>query len=676
MVLSSIDSDINYIETNNIDKNDLEHEAFVYRARMFNKNIKFVLGKPNFEYINNNIVYFNIYLVNKSLVVSKIGIYETNNTSYTSLLDDDGDVDLSKLQDPLVFSYAKSFIKTKYKLEDDFGSDFDSESDSDEQSGVEDETTGDEATSDDDEESSDEESVERPREAAILDELVIIKEQTKEESQLEISNYEERPESEWINNYMKSNKYAVKDNEGGGDCFFATLRDALKTVKIDITVKAIRAKLADEVDEEVYRRYKEFYDIYYGGLKKSQQKIKQHRQRHAALKKMIGGTIDGPSKLQLIDDAKANFSGLSSESERSKELDELTEEMAFMKDVNSVEDLKKVIKTNVYWADNWSVTTLERLYNVKFIIFSKQHFESGEIENVLQCGEADKKLQKKGIFEPNFYILADYLMGIHYKLITYDKNMNKGAFKFKELPYRVKEIVLEKCMEKCAGPFALIPEFREFANCNNVKVGEVSNKNLETLVEKPNTQPNLYNTSIVIQFYNRSANKKVGEGSGESIIPELKFSNNVVKLNNKKYTDWRKKLDYDFLVTNLVIEGNEWASIKHFMLGSRFSKIPELYEKFMKKGEVGVDIGGAQKMHDSLNSKKAIKSKIISDDEYMKIENSLLEKALYAKFTQNDDLKEILKLTGDALLNFYKPGKDGGAQSAIGLMKVRQLLAK
>ena len=36
--------------------------------------------------------------------------------------------------------------------------------------------------------------------------------------------------------------YEILDNEGGGDCFFAVLRDAFKTVKIDTSVKAIREK--------------------------------------------------------------------------------------------------------------------------------------------------------------------------------------------------------------------------------------------------------------------------------------------------------------------------------------------------------------------------------------------------------------------------------------------------
>ena len=42
--------------------------------------------------------------------------------------------------------------------------------------------------------------------------------------------------------------------------------------------------------------------------------------------------------------------------------------------------------------------------------------------------------------------------------------------------------------------------------------------------------------------------------------------------------------------------------------------------------------------------------KIENEEEYKKNESSIMEKALYAKFTQNDDLKDIIKSTEDALL--------------------------
>ena len=104
--------------------------------------------------------------------------------------------------------------------------------------------------------------------------------------------------------------------------------------------------------------------------------LKEYKSKHNTIKKLIGGTVDGQTKKSLIDDAKANFSKYSAINQETEEYQELVEEFEFMKDVNDVKDLKKVISTvgGKYWADNWAVVTLERLYNVKFIILSQTHF--------------------------------------------------------------------------------------------------------------------------------------------------------------------------------------------------------------------------------------------------------------------------------------------------------------
>jgi predicted NAD-dependent protein-ADP-ribosyltransferase YbiA (DUF1768 family) len=680
MITSNIDSKVEYAITNNIDKSDLNHEAFVYNAKIYNKHIKFVLGTPRFDFLSNNIMYFNIYLANNGSVISKIGIYETTNTDYASLLDANGDVDLNKMSEPIIFSFAKPLIMNNYELIDKFetmsnASDFNSTDDGSNVSDVESISGDDDDTDDDD----DDDISKKPQKLVSASyDLMEVNSQTKEESDYEMSKYEEDPSHKWINKYLRSNKYEILDNEGGGDCFFAVLRDALRSVKIETSVKSIREKLANEVDEEILATYKEFFGLFYNNMKSIQTQLKEHKKKHYTLKKMITATPDGPDKIKMISDAKSNFDNMSLISDQNKELEELTREFEFMKDVETIEDLKKVIMEvgGKYWADNWAVVTLERLYKVKFIVLSQDHFLNGEKELVLQCSEADKKLQAQGIFEPSYYIMTDYIKGVHYKLITYDKNIKRGALTFNELPYRIKELVLEKCMERGAGLYVLIPDFKTFANTNGVQTSTISKTSgYDSLVNTKTPKSQDYSDSIIIQIYSKSKHEKVGEGSGESIKPELKTSKNVLELNNKKkYPDWRRKIDNDYLVPNLVIDGNNWASVKHYMLGSRFKELVDLHSKFMKNGDVGTNSEDALKLYNSNIVKKSVKNVILNDEEFKKIESSLLEKALYSKFTQNDELREILLLTGDALINVFKQTK--GASPALELMKVRKLIGK
>ena len=45
---------------------------------------------------------------------------------------------------------------------------------------------------------------------------------------------------------MTNNNYGLKDNEGGGDCLFAVIRDGLELVGKKMSVKELRARLANE----------------------------------------------------------------------------------------------------------------------------------------------------------------------------------------------------------------------------------------------------------------------------------------------------------------------------------------------------------------------------------------------------------------------------------------------
>ena len=264
MITSTLKKDVQYIITNSINKTDLDKEAYVYTAKIYNKHIKFVLGVPNFEYLSSGIMYFNIYLVNNGSIVSKIGVYETNNIEYSSLLDYNGDVDLNKMIEPIIFPFAKSLIMNNYDLVDEFETMSNVSESSNESIDSLD-------TSDiDDSESTKSETFNKPNSSYNL--MAIIS-QTKEESDYEISNYEEDPRDSWVGKYLRSNKYEIIDNEGGGDCFFAVLRDALKSVKIETSVKSIREKLANELDENIFQTYKELFDLYYNNMKKTQEQL-------------------------------------------------------------------------------------------------------------------------------------------------------------------------------------------------------------------------------------------------------------------------------------------------------------------------------------------------------------------------------------------------------------------
>ena len=683
MVLSRIDTNINYLETNSLANTDEGSENYAYKAKIYNKTVKFILGNPNFEYSStNNIVYYNIYLVENISVSAKIGVYETKNDSYLKLLDNTGNINIDKLDKPLLFTYTKSYITTKYNSDYDIAfeeankSADDSYDDSDDDS----DTDKSEDESDSDNNKQEEPIFEKP----VIVEPIVLNEQTKEESDYEINSYKYMPTDEWVNNFFKSHKYFFQENEGNGDCFFATLRDGLKSTGLDkyknLSVINIRTKLAENLDEDQFLAYFSMYNTISGGQKNTLGSINQLKLRHRNLKTMIGGTSNTTEKYDMLKEAQQNLELMVGGAKISAEQKELRGHFAFMENINNIDQMREVIKTTKYWADEYAITTLERLYNVKFIILSQNNFEEHDIKDsevvqihnkVVKCGDADKKIQRLGIFDPDYYIIANYTDSTHYKLITYDKNVGKGAFTFAELPYKVKEEVVNACMkENDAGSFSYIQEFKDFATTINLPIGQ---EKKASLIDE--SKSNLYDDISVIQIYSKSQHKKLGEGTGESITIEHKTNLSVLKL--KDIPDWRKKLDNAWVLTNkdgdkLEIDGKMWPSVQHYLYAVRFSNIPEVFVKFTDGNDETTTAALAKTFYDKKS--KEYKSSIVSETEYIKANPKFLTHALKAKFTNNTTYKNILLLTGKSKIMIYKPAF--GRYVATELMTMREELAK
>ena len=169
--------------------------------------------------------------------------------------------------------------------------------------------------------------------------------------------------------------------------------------------------------------------------------------------------------------------------------------------------------------------------------------------------------------------------------------------------------------------------------------------------------------------------KKIGEGTGESILKEYKTLPNILKLN--KIKGWRKKLDNNWIVENLSLDGNNFSSVQHYIYALRFYNIKEIFNKFLKDNShpAGNSIEQAKKLYDTiLKDKKSYEYSFINETEYQDILSKNMEKILYSKFNQNKELMDILLLTKNYKLNYYKPSH--GPFLAKDLMKVRILLQK
>jgi predicted NAD-dependent protein-ADP-ribosyltransferase YbiA (DUF1768 family) len=345
-------------------------------------------------------------------------------------------------------------------------------------------------------------------------------------------------------------------------------------------------------------------------------------------------------------------------------------DVMFMKNIQSLEQLKGLMRTCEFWGDSWAINTLERILNIKFILLSSNNYLEGDIDNVMQCGDfVDPVIENRGEFHPEFYIIVDHT-GNHYKLVEYK---HKSIFKFKEIPYDLKHMIVHKCMERQGGIFSLIPQFAEFKDAQLKETNQRTPSPLVSIDDELGEAKirNLYDDGIEFRFYINSANKKPGKGAGETIRPADISQFTVLA----SISDWRRRLS-DSWIQSFVIDNHKWASVEHYYQASKYKKQnPEFYLMFSldsdtdlsKNVEMAMAAGGKTGKY----QKQLIRPKTVEIDADFYANRADRERisALTAKFSQNDDLRHILLETKNAKLVHHK--RANPPEVADALMVVR-----
>ena len=654
MVLSKLNSDVSYPELKSVDSGDLKTEANLYQLEIKEVDVIVAIGNAKNTFEDKNIIYFPIYLVKYNNKVVQIGVYEIKASDYLNYLDDYNNLDIEKMEDPLIYSFATKEYINKLHLKPDVPlrrvEGVDKE---------EDELTESEGEEEDEVDYNEYYEIPKEREDIFIMTKGIplpplLKEETKKQAKDYREKYHESPKDTWIEKFMKNKNYNLVDNEAGGDCLFATIRDAFSSIAQQTSVHKLRKKLSTEATEKIFLNYKELYDMYNSALVRDTNKIKELEAEYTLLNQRFTEVIDRNEQKLISSEAKKIKAEHDQLVKEKKITAQMLKEYKFMKKVDTLEAFKSEIKKCDFWADTWAISTLERILNIKFVVMSSELYKAGDTKNVLQCGQLnDTILEQRGRFTPEFYIIIDHT-GDHYKLVGYKKKL---IFKFSEIPYDIKKMISEKCMEKNAGPFAIIPDFQKF------KAGQTKSVIKEAQYEDISESKlrGLYNDDIVFQFYSKSVGKPLpGKGNGEKIPNErMKEFSELATI-----PDWRKKLS-NFWVEPFSLDNHQWSSVEHYYQGSKFKKThPDFYLSFSL--DSGTDLSKEPAMAKAAGSKTGkIKGELlrpvevlIDSDFFGKRQSREMYNAQFAKFTQNEDLKKLLLATEDAKLTHFSRGAE------------------
>ena len=633
MVASILDPSIIYQEKMIIEQTDKNSKKELYQMNIFGVDVLISLGNPINKYYDKNIIYFPIYLIKYNNKALQIGVYEFNTSQITlSLMDDDESVfNLISTASPLLYFFVDRDFLLRLHLSID--------------------------TYEQQEKSK---RIESEKTESNFNPISIFKKNTKTqpvtlitETEKDAKTYRKafssarNSDNLWIQKFMQNIHYGLRDNEGAGDCFFAVIRDAYKTIGLNTTVANLRQLVSDKMTEEQYNVYRELSTSHKAEINNIIIQISQNKEE---IKKIKNNGARDPELVSKMKQLQQNNAELLN----TKQLMEtIYADYRFMERMNTLEDFKNYIKTSSYWADEWAIGQLEIILKIKIIIFSESDYDKGDLLNVLRCqsGFVDQQIEINQKFDPKYYIMTDY-SGNHYKLITYK---NKAIFTFNELPYDVKKIIVDRCMESMSGIFSYIDDFVNFKLANHSTTGGTSTLQLENgdgqimedLYQYGGRK--LWDDDVKLYFYNKSGDSPPGKASGEKIPRDkVKLFSNLYKIKN-----WRKKLD-NYWVQPFILDGKTWASVEHYYQASKFKNDnPIFYNKFSidSKSSLSKNPAKAKKIGEDPPENIHI------DSNYDKKRSNLdLYSAQEAKFTQNNDLAKILLETNRANLYYHRKG--------------------
>lgn len=699
--VSIINPEVIYRELPTIDEEDIGYKSRVYELDLESGvTIAVVIGKPKYIYTDKNIIFFPIYAVHRNRVRSQIGVFEVKSSQLLNVYRN-GELDLLRLSKPLYYSFSKPDYLAKLDAEPRFFKDQPltptPKSDDTTKAAVMQEEEDDHLalklgkTAVSKTQSDAKQILER----GILEDVAGFKEReplTEETQEIAIANRKEYKESSgnnWIEKYMRNHKYQIHNVESNGDCFFAVIRDAFADMGKRTTVEKLRTVLAAEMTDNVYHEYRTVYLSFLDeiqSLKRDLDTVEKSLKEYQTRVRKIQDKTTGDARM-LIQKSKE----LEQERQNIKKKIEETESVKIdytgdMAEIDTLEKMRQHIKTARFWADTWAISTLERILNVKMLIFSQQAFEQddgkSDLDGVFLCGEASKELQERQTFNPDYYIMTTY-SGNHYNLISYQ---SRKIFKFREVPYDVKMLVLNRCLSRLSGVYYMIQDFRDLKTRFGIDEDEGA----------PNEYPNpegLFNDSTIFVFCSNSDPKvKPGEGNGERISSSDKSK--YAKLNSKPLYSWRKKLDDDWDKNTIRIDGHNWTSVTHYMQGVQYKHTnTDVYMMFSLDSEPNAELAKsvkaaknfkgivreAEQPNTDANKKTKLPKKpkkqmqVIApdldfDEKRREEERS---KALKAKFHDNETMRMLLKATGEALL-IHNCGSGNPATPDMELMRTRE----
>jgi predicted NAD-dependent protein-ADP-ribosyltransferase YbiA (DUF1768 family) len=664
MVNSKLKPEIEFNESKKTNAEDVGFSTDLYEVELLETRVVVALGKIKYTYTGKNIFYFLVYLIdNEDKVKAQIGVMEFGKNDVSNYAVGDLEQFAKDGHELLLHSFVDKEFLTEHSLQNVVK---EKEKDVKKDKEKEKEVNKDD---DSDDEKEDLHNIKIPKKDldkdvplvkdAIFEDMtnVDVPDLLQEETKAEADKLKNKSANlNWVQRFMKNDNYRIHNMAKDRDSFFSTVLYAFKQLGKKTTIETLRNIVADGVNSDALQMYSSLYNAFNNEIADNHHKISVVKSNIQKTKERYKDTNDIATNKMLIEQINAFKDDAKTFQKYVAKYQPFVERFQFMKEVHNAAQLRSKIMESTYTADDFAVARIEEKLNIKFILLSKTRFDAGDEDAVIMCSFSGGDVTK-----PEFYIIATFENN-HFDLVSYK---DKKILKFMELPYYMKTLVVNKCVERNARVFHRVTDFRDFQT--KFGIDPVANSYEDGVVVS-----DLYDDTTHFMFYTASADEEPGEGSGEKISEKNKL------LFKDLANNWRRQLDDEFAAP-FMLDNKQWQTVEHFYQASKFKKgFPDFYASFSldSDSEIANDVkkaraagGKSGRFEKELLRPSQVK---IDVDFYGGRDVAERKNAIKAKFQQNEDLKKTLIKTKDAKLLHFVRGQEPEIDKI--LMEVRKAI--
>lgn len=324
MTTSRLNASFVYPENRGVFAEDENHETDLYEINLFDVDVVFGLGTPK-QF--GSIVFFPMYLIHDSELHSQIGVFEIPFEHMSTVYDEDGELHIQHLGDPLLYSYVSRRILQRISDSSD------------------------------------------------------LCEQSALMAKAERDSYRRAKSDPWICQFLSNPHF---DLLPGRPSWFHILEDAFDQ---KISVEQLRTLYAESVPEELYveeaLRYKRAKAVFDTLTTELKQFVEEHRR----LKERIRTTTERKRQMEIVGLAeKISKRHKETLAERNYHMGVL-KSLHYLSDVHSFADFRTALRSTDIVNQR---EILEQALRTQFILFSKHHYDGGQPTHVVRftnCGD-------------------------------------------------------------------------------------------------------------------------------------------------------------------------------------------------------------------------------------------------------------------------------------------------